>query len=49
MSISDAVTKLVDSVIEGLHGRARALGVFIDLSKAFDCVHYGTRLDRLGT
>ncbi|KAG8252261.1 hypothetical protein J6590_061805 [Homalodisca vitripennis] len=39
-STIDAVTSLIDSVVDSLERREHLISIFLDLSKAFDCVHH---------
>ena len=46
-STIDAITYLIESVIDSLDRREHVLSIFLDLSKAFDCVHHETLLHQL--
>ena len=46
-STIDAITQLVESVVDGLDRREHVLSIFLDLSKAFDCVQHETLLHQL--
>ena len=46
-STIDAITQLVEAVVDGLDRREHVLSIFLDLSKAFDCVHHETLLQQL--
>jgi len=46
-STVDAITELVESVVDGLGRREHVLSIFLDLSKVFDCVHHETLLLQL--
>lgn len=48
-STIDAITSLIDCVVNGLERREKVLTIFLDLSKAFDCVHHATLLHQLWT
>lgn len=44
---SDAIIDLVSEVVKALDESQRAIGVFCDLSKAFDCVRHDVLLEKL--
>lgn len=46
-STLDAGTKLISFILDAWESKHDALGVFCDLSKAFDCVHHDTLLMKL--
>ncbi|KAG8289752.1 hypothetical protein J6590_097982 [Homalodisca vitripennis] len=46
-STIDTVVNLVDFVVERFENRNTTLGVFLDLSKAFDCVEHIARIEKL--
>ena len=46
-STTDAGTALVKSVFEAWESYQDVIGVFCDLSKAFDCVHHETLILKL--
>lgn len=47
LSTIEAINTFVDGVVEGLEVKECNIGVFLDLSKAFDCVHRATFLQEL--
>lgn len=40
LCIIEDVTSLVEDVVEGLEGLEEVLGIFLDLTKAFECEHH---------
>lgn len=46
-STTDAVASLVDAIVGSVEDREYALGIFLDLSKAFDCVDHNFLLQTI--
>lgn len=40
IKLMDAIVKLITFIIEDLDNREQVLGVFLDLSRAFDCTDF---------
>lgn len=46
-STNDALAHMIKLILTGLDARRQVVGIFCDLTKAFDCVHHGVLLEKL--
>lgn len=46
-STINAINNLVEHGVDGLEGREHVFSIFLDHSKAFDCLHHGILLQHL--